>query len=129
MNALARQVLRAGYGLEHLGSALRRQASEAAAGGLDVRCDIGGDLDVPASAVEVLSAAAGEALRNAAAHSGAGRAVLTARGSQAGVVTVTIADEGTGFDPARLARRARDCGTASTPGCPTPVAEPRSSPR
>lgn len=102
MNALARQVLRAGYGLEDLGSALRRQAVEAAAGGLDVRCDIGGDLDVPAPAVEALSAAAGEALRNAAAHSGAGHAVLTARGSQADVVTVTIADEGTGFDQARV---------------------------
>ncbi len=102
MNALARQVLRAGYGLEDLGSALRRQAGEAAAGGLDVRCDIDGGLDVPAPAVEALSAAAGEALRNAAAHSGAGRAVLAARGSQAGVVTVTIADEGTGFDPARV---------------------------
>jgi len=82
MNALARQVLRAGYGLEDLGSALRRQASEAAAGGLDVRCDIGGDLDVPAPAVEALSAAAGEALRNAAAHSGEDRAVLTARGAR-----------------------------------------------
>ncbi len=35
MKALARQVLRAGYGLEDLGSALRRQASEAAASGLE----------------------------------------------------------------------------------------------
>jgi signal transduction histidine kinase len=102
MNALARKVLRAGYSLEDLGSALQRQASEVTAGGLDVRCDIGGDLDVPAPAVEALSAAAGEALRNAATHSAAGRAVLTARGSQAGVVTVIIADEGTGFDPARV---------------------------
>jgi signal transduction histidine kinase len=102
MNALARQVLRAGYGLTDLGSALRRQAGEAAAGGLEMRCDIGGGLDVPAPAVEALSAAAGEALRNAAAHSGAGRAVVTARNSQPGVVTVTVADEGTGFDPARV---------------------------
>ncbi len=101
MNALARQVRRGGYGREDLGSALRRQASEAA-GGLDVRCDIDEDLDVPAPAVEALSAAAGEALRNAAAHSGAGRAVLTARGRPPGGVTVTIADDGAGFDPAQV---------------------------
>jgi signal transduction histidine kinase len=101
MNALARQVLRGGYGLEDLGSALRRQASEAAVG-LNVRCDIDEDLDVPAPAVEALSAAAGEALRNAAAHSGVGRAVLTARGRPPGGVTVTIADDGIGFDPVRV---------------------------
>jgi hypothetical protein len=102
MNALARQVLRAGHGLADLGSALRRQAGEAAAGGLELRCHIDGGLDVPAPAVEALSAAAGEALRNAAAHSEADRAVLTARGSQPGVIAVTVADEGTGFDPARV---------------------------
>ena len=101
MNALDGQVLRGGYGLEDLGSALRRQAREAV-GGLDVRCEIDGDLDVPPPVVEALSAAAGEALRNTAAHSGVSRAVLTARGNRRGGVTVTIADEGIGFDPAQV---------------------------
>ena len=45
---------------------------------LEVRCDIDGDLDMPLSAVAALSAAAGEALRNVAAHAGVRAAALTA---------------------------------------------------
>jgi signal transduction histidine kinase len=100
-DALARQAPGGGSGFADLGPALRRQAMGSAAE-LDVRCDIDGDLDVPWPAAEALSAAAGEALRNVAAHSGVRGAVVTARGSQAGGVTLTISDDGIGFDPARV---------------------------
>ena len=95
LDALARQVT----GLADLGPALRRQASQVAAE-LDVRCDIDDGLDLPRPAVEALGTAAGEALRNVAAHAGVGRAALTARRGQSGQVAVTLSDEGTGFDPA-----------------------------
>jgi hypothetical protein len=98
LDALALRVSRSGPGPAGLGSALRRQAIQVAAE-LDVRCDVD-DLDLPLTAVEALSAAAGEALRNVAAHAGVDRAMITARGSRSGRVTVTVADHGTGFDPA-----------------------------
>jgi len=69
---------------------------------LDVRCDLDVDLDVPLAAVEALSAATGEALCNVAAHAGVRAAMLTARRSQSGGVTVTVSDDGIGFDPARV---------------------------
>jgi signal transduction histidine kinase len=100
-DALARQAPRGGPGLADLGNALRRQASQAAAE-LVVRCDIEGDLEVPLPTVEALSAATGEALRNVAAHAGVRSAMLTARRSQSGGVTVTVSDDGIGFDPARV---------------------------
>lgn len=99
-DALARHGPRTGQGLADLGSALRRRAESAAE--LDVRYDIDGDIDVPLSAVEALSAAAGEALRNVATHAGVSRAVVTARASRSGGVTVTVSDDGIGFDPARV---------------------------
>ena len=99
--ALARQASRAGRGFAGLGSALLRQARTAAAE-LDVRCDIDDDPDLPLSAVEALSAATGEALRNVAAHAGIGRAAVAVRGHPSGGVTVTISDDGAGFDPARV---------------------------
>ncbi len=98
--ALARQVPREGHGLADLGSAMRRVAGSVAE--LEVRCDLDGDLDMPLAPVEALSAAAGEALRNVAAHAGVRGAVLTARRSQSGGVTVTVSDGGIGFDPARV---------------------------
>lgn len=99
LDALARQVPGSRPGLADLSPALRRQASQVAAE-LDVRLDIDDGLDLPRPAVEALGAAAGEALRNVAAHAGVGRAVLTARRGQSGRVAVTISDEGAGFDPA-----------------------------
>ncbi|HLK74949.1 MAG TPA: hypothetical protein VKU77_15025 [Streptosporangiaceae bacterium] len=99
LDAVALQVSRDGPGPAGLGSALRRQAIEVAAG-LDVRCDVDDDLDLPLTAVEALSAAAGEALRNIAAHAGVDRAMITARGGRSGQVTVTVADHGAGFEPA-----------------------------
>jgi hypothetical protein len=126
-DSLARQVPRGGYGFADLGFALRRQARESAAE-LGVQCDIDGDLDVPLSAVEALSAAAGEALRNVAAHAGVRSAVVTARGSRSGGVTVTVSDDGSALIRAGWDRRARACGTASAHGSTTPGAARRSSP-
>jgi len=99
-DALVRQLPRGGSGVADLGSALRRTVQSVAE--LNVRCDLDGDLDVPVPAVEALSAAAGEALRNVAAHAGVRSAMVTARDSQAGGVTVTVSDDGIGFDPARV---------------------------
>jgi signal transduction histidine kinase len=95
-DSLAQQVFRGGYGLANLRSALRRAVESAAE--LDVRCDIDSDLDVPQGAVEALSAAAGEALRNVAAHAGVRSAAVTASRSQSGGATVTVSDDGLGFD-------------------------------
>jgi signal transduction histidine kinase len=99
-DALTRQVPSERHGLADLGSALRRVAGSVAE--LDVRCDIDGDLDIPQAAVGALSAAAGEALRNVAAHARVRGAVLTARASPSGKVTVTVSDDGIGFDPAQV---------------------------
>jgi signal transduction histidine kinase len=99
-DALARQGSRGGQGLADLGSALRRAGESAAE--LDVRYDIDGDINVPLSAVEALSAAAGEALRNVSAHAAVSSAMVAARGGQSGEVTVTVSDDGIGFDPARV---------------------------
>jgi hypothetical protein len=67
-----------------------------------VRYDLDDDLDVPLPVVGALSAAAGEALRNVAAHAGVNSAVLTARASPSGGVVVTVSDDGIGFDPDRV---------------------------
>jgi hypothetical protein len=99
LDALARRVFRSEAGLADLGSALRREAIQVAAE-LDLRYEVDDDLRLPLTAVEVLSAAAGEALRNVAVHAGVDRAMITARRSRSGRVTVTVADHGTGFDPA-----------------------------
>ena len=100
LEALARQVLREGHGLADLRSALLGVAVSVAE--LDVRCDLDDDLELPLAAVETLTAAAGEALRNVAAHAGVRSAVLTARRTGPGGVTVTLSDDGIGFDPARV---------------------------
>jgi signal transduction histidine kinase len=99
--ALTRQVPGDGPASGDLVTALRHEA-RAHAAGLDVRCDMDGDLDVPPQVTTALRAAAGEALRNVAAHAGVRSAVVTARGDGSGGVTVSVRDEGTGFDPARV---------------------------
>ncbi len=100
-DSLARQVPLHPSGFADLASKLRRQASQVAAE-LDVRCDIDGDLDMPVSAAEALTAATGEALRNVVAHAGARSVTLTARSTGPGGVTVSVSDNGVGFDPARV---------------------------
>lgn len=57
---------------------------------------------VPASAALALVRAAEEAVRNAERHSGAAGAFLRLAADPDGGVTVTISDEGTGFDPGRV---------------------------
>jgi signal transduction histidine kinase len=99
-DSLARQVPGDEHGSANLGSVLRRMAESAAE--LDVRCDIDDDLDVPLSAVEALSAAVGEGLRNVAAHAKVRSAVVTGRRSKFGGVIVTVSDDGIGFDPAQV---------------------------
>jgi hypothetical protein len=98
-SALARRLPAIGRGFVGLGPALRRLAAGFAPE-LEVRCHIEGDLDVPVSAAEALSGAAGEALRNVAAHAGVRSAAVSARGDESGGVEVTVADHGAGFDPA-----------------------------
>jgi signal transduction histidine kinase len=100
--ALARQVPGGSRGFGGLGPALRRQAGQIATD-LDVTCDLDGDLDVPPPVAEALSAAAGEALRNVAAHAGVRAAAISASADGSGGVSVTVRDSGTGFDPAHVA--------------------------
>jgi signal transduction histidine kinase len=99
--ALSRQVPADRPGSGGLAGALLREV-RASAAGLDVSCDIEGGLDVPPQVTTALRAAAGEALRNVAAHAGVRSAEVTARDDGSGGVTVSVRDEGIGFDPARV---------------------------
>ena len=59
--------------------------------------------DLPHAVVDALTGASREALNNIAAHAGTDRAWLTARaGGGDAVVTVTVVDQGSGFDPANV---------------------------
>lgn len=55
---------------------------------------------VPDPVIDAMAAAAREALNNVVKHAGVRQARLTARGDGTGGFTVTIADQGCGFDPA-----------------------------
>jgi signal transduction histidine kinase len=90
--------------LTDLSIALTKAGSAHAIHGLRVHYQFS-DLpaDLPAGVVEALSGASREALNNIAAHAGTDRAWLTARadgGPNGHGVTVTIVDQGKGFDPA-----------------------------
>ena len=67
---------------------------------LDLKLDQ--DLDLPASQGEAIRAAVAESLRNVARHSGAASARITARMAASGGVTVTVSDQGAGFDPGSI---------------------------
>jgi signal transduction histidine kinase len=58
--------------------------------------------DLPHAVVDALTGASREALNNIAAHAGTDKAWLTARagGDNGTAVTVTVVDQGKGFDPA-----------------------------
>lgn len=59
--------------------------------------------DLPSEVVEALTGASREALNNIATHAGTDRAWLTARaGGDTAAVTVTVVDQGSGFDPATV---------------------------
>jgi signal transduction histidine kinase len=134
-SALARQVLAGSRGFASLEPALRRQALMFASE-LTVACRIDGDLDVPVPAVEALSGAVEEALRNVAMYAGVREVIVTARGDGPDGVEVTVRDDGAGFDPARVGpastglrnsvgRRMQDAGgtakVISSPGDGTTV--------
>lgn len=90
--------------LTDLSIALTKAGSDYAVHGLRVHYQFS-DLpaDLPATVVEALSGASREALNNIAAHAGTDRAWLTARADSepnGHTVTVTIVDQGKGFDPA-----------------------------
>lgn len=89
--------------LTDLSMALTKAGSDYAIHGLRVHYQFS-DLpaDLPAAVVDALSGASREALNNIAAHAGTDRAWLTARsdgGPDGHAVTVTIVDQGQGFDP------------------------------
>lgn len=90
--------------LTDLSIALTQAGSDYAMHGLRVHYQFSElPADLPAAVVEALSGASREALNNIAAHAGTDRAWLTARadGEPNGhAVTVTIVDQGKGFDPA-----------------------------
>jgi signal transduction histidine kinase len=90
--------------LTDLSIALTKAGSDYAVHGLRVHYQFS-DLpaDLPPPVVEALSGASREALNNIAAHAGTDRAWLTARADgdpNGDAVTVTIVDQGRGFDPA-----------------------------
>lgn len=90
--------------LTDLSIALTKAGNDYAVHGLRVHYQFS-DLpaDLPEAVVDALSGASREALNNIAAHAGTDRAWLTARadGEPNGhAVTVTIVDQGRGFDPA-----------------------------
>lgn len=66
---------------------------------VDLTAAADAEVVLPEPVLQQLLGAAREALVNAAKHAGTGKAIVSAR-TQGGMLTVTIADEGPGFDPA-----------------------------
>lgn len=90
--------------LTDLSIALTKAGNEHAVHGLRVQYQFS-DLpaDLPASVVDALGGASKEALNNVARHAGTDKVFLTARAGgepHGSAVTVTIVDQGNGFDPA-----------------------------
>jgi two-component system NarL family sensor kinase len=81
-----------------LPAALRGLVDAASARGLAAELQVHGDFRAPDGAEALLFRAAQEGLRNAAAHSGASRAVVTV-GTDPHDAWVQVADDGRGFDP------------------------------
>jgi signal transduction histidine kinase len=81
-----------------LPAALRDLADATTARGLPTELDVSGDFAAPDGAAALLFRAAQEGLRNAAAHSGASRAVVCVERRQE-EAWVQVSDDGRGFDP------------------------------
>jgi two-component system, NarL family, sensor kinase len=81
-----------------LPAALRDLVDAAAARGLDVELKVPDGFEAPHGAESLLFRAAQEGLRNAAAHAGAARVVVSV-GTEADEVWVQVSDDGRGFDP------------------------------
>jgi hypothetical protein len=77
-----------------------REAAEGFGGALDIGLNLGDGpgADVPPRTAAVVAAAAREALRNVVKHAGTDVAWIRMR-SEPGVVSVSVADKGCGFDP------------------------------
>lgn len=98
--AEARRLRQALSGIEpdgDLADALDRLAADFAAEGLEVTCSMGETPPLPAETTMALSEAVRETLRNITKHAGTSSAVVRADTSEGGV-TVTIRDQGRGFD-------------------------------
>ena len=94
---------------EPLASVLEEVAGEVAGrSGLEVEFHSTARADVPASTREELARVVREAVTNAARHSGASSVRVSVSGADG--VRVSIADDGVGFDPARVRRPGLDGG-------------------
>lgn len=97
---LAGELVSAGFSRPEVPSSdLRRAALEVAGGhGVRLHWDVTSDGDVPLAVSQALESAVGEAIRNAARHSGA--ATVAVRGElDPARCHVTVTDAGRGFDP------------------------------
>ncbi len=93
---------------EGLAAALDDLAAPLRARGVEVRLDVPADLALPEGAEQLLYRAAGEALRNVAAHADAGHVGVSVVRDD-GRARLRVQDDGRGFDAATRARR-RDEG-------------------
>jgi signal transduction histidine kinase len=91
-----------------LASALKRAAADAAARfDLDVTVSVVDDeRGPPTQVIDALAGAVGEAITNVGKHARATRAIVFAEVDDQGSVTVTVRDDGVGFDPAVTTDRA-----------------------
>ncbi|WP_329575898.1 hypothetical protein OG500_02300 [Kitasatospora sp. NBC_01250] len=84
-----------------IGAALERTVRSAEDLGLTVTTQYRALPELPGEVATALAAATGEALTNVIRHAGTRRAYLTATGATGGGVRITVADQGSGFDPSR----------------------------
>ncbi|MGY1639178.1 sensor histidine kinase [Geodermatophilus sp. SYSU D00742] len=89
-----------------LAGRLRRLAAELQDAGLQASVQVRGAARLPDTVARLLYRCAREALRNAAAHSGATSAEVTVT-REGPTVTLVVDDDGRGFDEQRLAERRR----------------------
>ena len=71
---------------------------------MDVTVDVQPGLSLPSETEQLVFRSAQEALRNTAAHAGAGH-VSVSVSQTTGMVTLLVADDGRGFDEQQLAER------------------------
>ncbi|MFI9273106.1 sensor histidine kinase [Kitasatospora sp. NPDC052896] len=87
-------------GRPEIGAALEQVVRSVEELGLTVTAQYRALPELPGEVAAALAAASGEALTNVLRHAGTRRAHLTATGTADGI-RITVADQGTGFDPAR----------------------------
>ena len=90
-----------------LGPALEDLSANLRAGDVDVAVDVPADLELAPTTEALLFRAAREAVRNVAAHARA-RRVRIAVVADDGVASLSVRDDGVGFDPARRDRLAAE---------------------